>query len=456
MASGKTDDILEYEASLVKKFPKYSRFWMGPFQPMINLYHPDTVKPVLKIAVSFAITSGPKPWNYDLMAPWLGRGLLVSGGAKWARSRRLLTPAFHFDILKPYVAVKNTACNVMLGKLKKYADEKTSVEMYGIVRMCTLDVIMQCAFSYKDDIQVKGDSHPYVHAVHELSVCIEKRILNPLVHYDIVYHMTERGKRWKKGCDYVHQFSEKIIEARKQTLEKEGPPKKRYLDFLDILLTAKDDSGQGMTPLDIRNEVDTFMFAGHDTTSSAISWTLYSLCEHPEYQQRVQEEVDHILQGRQSDDIQWSDLSRFEFLTLVLKEAMRLHSPVPIISRRLTEPLQIEDITLPADTHVNVNIYNLHHNPAVWSDPCTFQPERFHPHNMQDMDPYAFLPFSAGPRNCIGQHFAMNEAKIVLTRLLRRFSFSLDPDHKVERAMAMVMQTENGIKMFVTNRTPTV
>nr|KAG5710945.1 hypothetical protein BaRGS_013679 [Batillaria attramentaria] len=270
--------------------------------------------------------------------------------------------------------------------------------MFGMISMCTLDVIMQCAFSYKDDIQIKGDSHPYVHTVHELAAFFEKRVDNPLLHYDIVYHMTERGKQWKKGCDYVHQFSEKIIEARKKDFaerfgvnlycllsskrsEKEGPPQKRYLDFLDILLTAKDDSGQGMTSLDIRTEVDTFMFA---------------------------------------------------------------------------EPLQIDGVTIPADTHVHISIHNLHHNPAVWSDPFTFQPERFHPDNVQNMDPYAFLPFSAGPRNCIGQSFAMNEAKIVLARLLRRFSFSLDPGHKVQKTAAMVVRAETGIKMFVTNRVPTM
>nr|KAG5710944.1 hypothetical protein BaRGS_013678 [Batillaria attramentaria] len=330
-------------------------------------------------AISFAITSGPKPWNYDLMAPWLGRGLLVSGGAKWARSRRLLTPAFHFDILKPYVAVKKHRL-------------------------------------YKDDIQVKGERE------ERREMMLMMMMMMMMIH------------------------------------EKEGPPKKRYLDFLDILLTAKDDSGQGMTPLDIRNEVDTFMFAGHDTTSSAISWTLYSLCEHPEYQQRVQEEVDHILQGRQSDDIQWSDLSRFEFLTFGSEGSHA--SPFSCAHHLPTSdrtPLQIEDITLPADTHVNVKHLQPAPQPGSVVGPVHFPARAVPPRTTcRTWTPYAFLPFSAGPRNCIGQHFAMNEAKIVLARLLRRFSFSLDPDHKVERAMAMVMQTENGIKMFVTNRTHTV
>nr|KAG5710947.1 hypothetical protein BaRGS_013681 [Batillaria attramentaria] len=385
----KTEKLLEYFTAMARKHPRFYRLW------------PQTVDLPNVVTV-------------------VGDGLLVADGAKWARSRRLLTPAFHFDILKPYVAVSNAACDVMLRKLKRHADEKKSIEMFGMISLCTLDIIMQCAMSYKDDIQEKGDSHPYVQAVTDLTNLNVERNRNPLVHWDFVFYMTPNGRRWKTLCDTAHAVSERVINARKDKLEKEGPPQKRYLDFLDILLTAKDDSGQGMTSLEIRNEVDTFMFEGHDTTASAISWTLYSLCKNPEYQQRVQTEVDHILQGRQSDDIRWEDLSKFELLTMVLKEVMRMHPPVPVISRRLVEPLQLGDTTIAPGNDVSVHIYNLHHNPAVWSDPWSFRPERFHPDNMQGMDHYAFLPFSAGPRNCIGQHFAMNEEKVVVARLLRK------------------------------------
>ncbi|KAK7108744.1 cytochrome P450 4F2-like [Littorina saxatilis] len=444
---GSDVERLQYFDKLTEQFPQFYRVWLGPLRVQISLNHPDTVKPLLK-------TAEPKGWTYDFAKPWLGEGLLVSGGSRWRRSRRLLTPAFHFDILKPYEAIGNRACDVMLANIAKCAAEKKSLEMFSSISVCTLDVILQCAMSYTDDVQTKGESHPYVQATATLTSLLKERISNPLVHWDWAWALTANGKKNAELCNYVHRVSEEVISARQKDLEQEGPPKKRYLDFLDVLLTARDDTGQGLSPQDIRSEVDTFMFEGHDTTASGVSWTMYSLCQHPDVQCKVQREIDTVLQGRESDDILWDDLPKLDYLTMVIKEAMRLHCPVPVVSRSLTEPLTIAGTTLPPGTMCTINIYNVHHNPTVWDDPHAFLPGRFLPDNVKERDAYAFIPFSAGPRNCIGQHFAMNEQKIMIGRLLRRFTFSLDPSHKVEKKMATVMRTETGMKMFATPRTP--
>ncbi|XP_076444840.1 cytochrome P450 4F12-like [Babylonia areolata] len=445
----KTEASLRYFAELTRQFPKFYRFWFGPLRPTIMLHHPDTLRVLLK-------TAGPKPWTYECIKPWLGEGLLTTRGPRWQRSRRLLTPAFHFNILKPYNTISNRACDLLLDKVEKHAVEKKSMEMFGNISLCTFDVILQCAMSYKDDIQAQGESHPYLQAVNDLSDLFDKRVRNPLMHWGWLYAQTADGKKNRELCNFVHGIAERIIGARQQTLEQEGPPKKRYPDFLDILLTAKDENGKGLTPVEIRDEVDTFMFEGHDTTASALSWTMHSLSEHPDIQNKVQQEVDKVLQGRDSDDIEWDDLSQLEYLTMVIKEGMRLHCPVPNVARLLTEPLTMEGVTLPAGTVCSMNIYSLHHNPTVWPDPYVFNPDRFHPDNMKGRDSYAFVPFSAGPRNCIGQHFAMNEQKVVLARLLRRFTFSPDPSLKVEKKKAAVMRTERGMKMFAAPRQPSL
>ncbi|XP_076444452.1 cytochrome P450 4F12-like [Babylonia areolata] len=445
----RTEGRLRYFAELTEKFPKFYLLWLGPFRVNVMLHHPDTLRALLK-------TAGPKPWSYGCLKPWLGEGLLTTRGPRWQRSRRLLTPAFHFNILKPYNTISNRACDLLLDKVEKHAMEKRSMEMFGNISLCTFDVILQCAMSYKDDVQTQGESHPYIQAVNELSELAADRIRNPLVHWDWAYALTAQGKKNRQLCDFVHGIAERIIAARLQTLEQDGPPKKRYLDFLDLLLTAKDENGKGLTPIEIRDEVDTFMFEGHDTTASAVSWTLHSLSEHPDIQNKVQQEVDRVLQGRDSDDIEWDDLSQLEYLTMVIKEGMRLHCPVPGVARHLTEPLTVEGVTLPVDTVCSISIQNLHHNPTVWPDPYVFNPDRFHPENAKGRDSYAFVPFSAGPRNCIGQHFAMNEQKVVLARLLRRFTFSPDPSVKVEKNMAAVMRTERGMKMFAVPRLPSL
>ncbi|KAK6177634.1 hypothetical protein SNE40_015694 [Patella caerulea] len=444
-----TEDRLKYVQSLLLKYPKFYRIWASLLKPVIQLNHPDTVKVLLK-------TSEPKPRGiggaYEFAIPWLGEGLLLAGGKRWARSRRLLTPAFHFDILKPYVKIYNEAADILISKIDKYAETGESFELFSLISLCTLDVILKCAMSYTGNIQREGETHPYVQAVNELSELWFNRGRNPFLYPDFIYYNTKNGKRFAEQCDYVHSVSEDIIEKRRQTLEREGPTKKRYLDFLDILLTAQDETGVGLSQLEIRNEVDTFLFEGHDTTASAISWILYSLAQHPEYQQNVRGEVDDILNSKEGGNLEWGDLNKLDYLSRVIKEGMRLHCPVPFVQRQLTQDTELDGHLIPEGTACSIHLINLHHNPLIWSDPWEFQPDRFLPQNMTGRDSYAFVPFSAGPRNCIGQHFALNEEKILISRIIQRYELKVDPDHVVRRKTAAVMRSETGIKLTATRR----
>ncbi|KAL4221389.1 hypothetical protein ACF0H5_019647 [Mactra antiquata] len=444
------EERVQYALENSMKYPRHYCFWAGGLNPMLVVTHPETVRAVMK-------TAEPKPTGFGGMyrfgLPWLGEGLLIAGGQKWARSRRLLTPAFHFDILKPYIAVYNDAADQLCNNLMRYAEKNEKFEVFEYISKSTLDVILRCAFSYVTDCQKEsGVKHPYVKAVEEIADMWNYRARKPWLYPDFIFYITKHGRQFSKNCDYVHHIAEDIIQKRKDALEKNGQTDRKYLDFLDILLTAKDETGQGLTPLEIRNEVDTFLFEGHDTTASAISWILYSLAKHPEYQQKCQEEIDNILQDRSSDDIEWSDLSHLEYLTMCIKEGMRHHSPVPFIQREFTHDFVIDGRTFPAGTSVSLHIFGLHHNETVWDKPMEYIPERFSKENVAKMDSFQFVPFSAGPRNCIGQNFAMNEEKVVLSKLLRRFTFKLDPDHNVRRKVGAVMRAENGIYMYATPR----
>ncbi|XP_052286014.1 cytochrome P450 4F6-like isoform X2 [Dreissena polymorpha] len=412
-------DRIRFILGLGARFRRYFCLWMGPARVTLVVNHPTTVKAVMK-------TSEPKPTGFSGMyrfgLPWLGPGLLIAEGARWSRSRRLLTPAFHFDILKPYVQVYNEAVQKLIVNLDSVTDTKESFEVFSHVSRLTLDIILRCAFSYETDCQAPGEPHPYLTAVSELADVWWAREKRPLLYYDWIFNMTEMGRKFKQGCDYVHKIAEDVIHKRKSALESStGCSDRKYLDFLDILLTAKDAHGCSMSLFDIRNEVDTFMFEGHDTTASSISWTLYALAKHPEYQLRAQQEIDDILQDRYSDDITWADLNRLDYLTMCIKESLRNYSPVPFIQREFTHDFEIEGRKFPAGTPVTVHIYGVHHNSDVWENPMEYSPERFSKENVAKMDSYQFVPFSAGPRNCIGQHFALNEEKVVLARLLRRY-----------------------------------
>ncbi|XP_052808740.1 cytochrome P450 4F6-like isoform X4 [Mya arenaria] len=345
---------------------------------------------------------------------------------------------------------------VLLAKLKSKAASNDRFDVFQNVLLCTLEIILKCAFSYEKDIQQSGDTNPYVKAVNRITDSLVQRFLYPYMLFDFIFYKTSVGRQFKKDCNFVHSVAEEIIHKRKNALDSgenvalEG---KRYVDFLDILLTARDEEGVGLSSLEVRNEVDTFLFEGHDTTASAISWILYSLAEHPEYQKRCQQEVDQVLEGRDSDFVEWSDMPKFEFLTQCIKEGMRLHGPVPIVNREVKEDFEIGGRNIPAGSIVQLNIWALHHKESVWGpDHMEFKPERFSPENVDKMSPFQFVPFSAGPRNCIGQHFAMNEEKSVLAKLLRNFTFRIDTSHVVKKNLSAVMRTVDGMFMYVEER----
>ncbi|KAL3861963.1 hypothetical protein ACJMK2_007970 [Sinanodonta woodiana] len=438
--------LLNRFLELGRQYRKYYVLWLGPFQPMLFACHPTTVKQVLK-------TSEPKSTkfggSYRHLLPWLGRGLLIADGARWARARRLLTPAFHFGILKPYATVAMDATNILIEKLEPFANTPKYFEVFNVISLCTLDIILRCAFSYNTNCQSNLETLPYVEAVHEISEALAVRNRTPYLFPDFIFYLSSLGRKFVKNCKFVHKVAEEVIDKRRETLAKEGLSSRKYLDFLDILLTAKDESGVGLTQEEIRNEVDTFLFAGHDTTASAISWTLYSLAEHPEIQRKVYEEINSVLHDRESDDLQWDDLPKLEYLTMVIKESIRFHCPVFSIQRQFTKDFELDGHAFPAGTVVSVLILNLHHNKDVWGNPEEFVPERFSKENSATMDSYQYVPFSAGPRNCIGQHFAMHEIKIIISKLVYRYKFELEPNYVPEKKPAIVMRTTNGIRMRI-------
>ena len=397
----------------------------------------------------------PKPvalgGGYRNLIPWLGEGLLVTGGSKWARSRRLLTPAFHFEILKPYQEIYNQCVDLALGIIDKYADSGECFELFQVISNCSLDIILQCAFSYHTDCQKDREQHPYCKAVTEVANLITKRTRNPLQAFDFIYYSTADGKEFRKKCDFIHEVANKVIDSRKKALESGQEETKKYLDFLDILLSAQDENGVGMTKTDIRAEVDTFMFEGHDTTTSAMSWILYELAKNQHFQKACQDEIDKVMENNKGY-VTWDNLSKFEFLNQCIKEGMRLHSAVPLVSRKSTREFTVDGTTFPARTHFQLNIYGVHHNPDIWENPLTFDPDRFSKDNDTKMDSFAFIPFAAGPRNCIGQHFAMNEEKTIISRILERFTLELDPQHVVTEQFALVLRAKNGIKCFAKRR----
>uniref|UniRef100_A0A8C3XN11 Cytochrome P450 n=1 Tax=Chelydra serpentina TaxID=8475 RepID=A0A8C3XN11_CHESE len=339
---------------------------------------------------------------YRYALPWIGMYslLAINNGRKWFQHRKLLTPGFHYGVLKPYVSLITKSTQVMLDKWEHLIDQETSVELFGHLSLMTLDSILKCAFSHESNCQIDR-SNSYIKSVYEITFQINYRIWYLPYQIDFIYWLSRDGRRFQKACDMVHLQTDKVIKERKKSLkderELEKIQKKRHLDFLDILLCAKDENGAGLSDEDIRAEVDTFMFGGHDTTASGISWTLYCLAMYPEHQKKCREEIRELLGDQET--IQWDDLSKMPYTTMCIKESLRIFPPVPLVGRQLSKPITFHDGRyLPEGTLIGLNIYLIHRDPSLWKDPEVFDPMRFSPENSSQRHSHAFMPFSAGAR----------------------------------------------------------
>nr|XP_013803903.1 PREDICTED: LOW QUALITY PROTEIN: taurochenodeoxycholic 6 alpha-hydroxylase-like [Apteryx mantelli mantelli] len=436
---------LSLSVSRAEEYPYAFPRWFG-LLPALVTHHPEYAKSV------FGRGDPKSPVTYKILIPWIGKGLLTLNGAKWFQHRKLLTPAFHYDVLKPYVTLMSDSVKVMLDKWEKRNTQRKTMEIFQDMSLMTLDTIMKCAFSYDTSCQTQNHADFYIKAVYDLTYLVVQRIRTLSLVSDVFYGMTRKGHQFQEACKLAHTHTDKVIKERKLLLcnekEREKILKKRHLDFLDILLCAKDEKGVGLSDEDLCAEVDTFMFGGHDTTASGISWLFYCMSLHPEHQQRCREEIQEILGER--DTIEWEDLGKMTYTTMCIKESLRLFPPVPALSRQLAKPVTFSDgRSLPAGCHTVVNIFAIHRNRDVWEDPEIYDPMRFSPENSAQRHSHAFLPFSAGSRNCIGQQFAMNEMKVALALTLLHFELAPDPSRPPIPISQIVLKSSNGIHLHL-------
>ncbi|XP_028281106.1 cytochrome P450 4T8 [Parambassis ranga] len=429
-----------------EKYPYAFPVWFGPSVCILVIHHPDYVKTLL------TSTEPKDDLGYNFLESWIGDGLLLSRGQKWFRHRRLLTPGFHYDVLKSYVKLMAQSAKTMLDKWECYANSNETFELFEHVSLMTLDSILKCAFSYNSNCQTEGGTNAYIQAVYELSKLVNIRIRTPPYHNNLIFHLSPHGFRYRKACRVAHSHTEEVLKQRKKALKEEQEMNqtqaKRNMDFLDILLFARDEDQKGLSDEDIRAEVDTFMFEGHDTTASGLSFILYCLACHPEHQKICRDEITEALEGK--DTMEWEDLNKIPYTTMCIKEALRLYPPVPGISRRTTKPMKFFDgRTLPAGSNVGTSVFAIHRNATVWENPNVFDPLRFLPENTSKRSPHAFVPFSAGPRNCIGQNFAMNEMKVATALTLRRYQLIEDPALKPKIIPRLVLRSLNGIHIKI-------
>ncbi|XP_039312577.1 cytochrome P450 4C1 isoform X1 [Solenopsis invicta] len=431
---GSQEDIWKVQRVSCKLHYPIYKLWCGPIA-FVSVHHPDDVEKILSNTKEHLL----KGYHYDIFKPWLGTGLLISEGVKWHKRRKMLTPTFHFKILKQFVEVLIEEGNYMTKCLKDM--DGLVDDLMFLVSKHTLNSICETAMG--TSLHEMGEfQHQYCEAVHEVGKIIIYRAMRPWLFPNMIFSLTSMGKKFNENLKILHGFTDKIIEERKQyhndtngrflthlsndtgMLDDEEMTgiKKKRLAMLDLLI-AEARNNQ-IDDLGIREEVDTFMFEGHDTVAMGLTFAILVLAEHKDVQECARNEISALMEAN-GGKLTMSMLNDMPYLERCLKESLRLYPSVPLISRVLTKDEQIQSYLVPSGTILHLNIIDIHRDSNFWPNPDVFDPDRFLPDKIQKRHPYSYLPFSAGPRNCIGQRFAMLEMKAIMASLI--YNFYLEP-----------------------------
>ena len=436
------------------------RGWMGPL-PHVIISSPELAESIL--SSNEVIRKG---MQYSFLSSWIGTGLLTSWGEKWKRNRKLLTPSFHFKILEQFVPVMSRNGKILTDKLEAECRQNDGLisDLRDKILLCTLDVISETAMGKKINAQSDPEAK-YVKAVHEASDIFMDRVWKPWTYINFFFNLMPYGRINKQLIQTIHSFTDAVIVSRKEQVrnkliaesyqteglsdpESEESLTKRREPFMDTLIREHLTRPGEFTDLNIREEVDTFMFEGHDTTGWGVIWTTFLLGLHPEEQERVQNEVDALFQhGDPNRDLTLEELKlHMPFTEAVVKEAQRLYPSVPLISRVTENDVKIGPYDIPSGVQIIINVYAIHRDKNHWTDPERFIPDRFM--SNQKRHPYAYIPFSAGPRNCIGQKFALLEEKALVAKIFRKFKVtSLDARDIVLPTASLILKTDVPIRV---------
>lgn len=399
--------------------------------------------------------------QYDFLHNWLGTGLLTSTGSKWKTRRRLLTPAFHFRILEDFTSTMSVQSIILAEILGKESRRYNGIDVVPKVTMCTLDIICETIMGTQINAQIDASSS-YVNAVNRLGELFLRRLSKPLLWVDFIFRASYLGTEYYRCLDTLHSFTRKVIADRKLKLKEEidagvlstsetGEMKTRSnirRPFLDLMLMEHLKNSGAITDEGIREEVDTLMFAGHDTTAMGISWALFLIGHSPKEQEKIHDELDFIFGDDRERHVTEDDLKEMKYLECAIKESHRIYPPVPFISRTCEEPFELAGVMLQKGTIVQISNYSLNRNSDVFPKPEEFHPERFLPENSRGRNPFAYLPFSAGPRNCVGQKFAMSEEKTVIANILRRYQLkSVQQRDVIVLVSQIVLRPRDGLRI---------
>ena len=410
------------------------RFYFGGVKEAIVTINPVVIQHVLK-------TNSDNYYKSEIqkkrMGHFLGKGLLTTEGEAWKTQRRLIQTGFERKQLEVLSSIMQDSLTDSRRDFDRQA-RLGPVDIYPLMMKLTFAMVGRSLFGARlkdEDIDLISLA---ISTVQEFMVRQTiQPYLNPwfAVSGELRRHWELRSRAFGVLREYL------------QRRRKEAPGH----DLLQILMDARYSDGHGMDDELILSESMQLLVAGHETSSNALSWLLYLLSSHPDCVERVREEFDSVLGDR---PLSYSDVSKFEFTSQVIMEALRLYPPFWMVDRMALADDRAGDVNIPRGSTVVVFIYGAHHSPQYWPNPESFDQERFSKAKEKLHTPFAHLPFGAGPRGCIGGNYAMLQMLMILGVLLRKYDFRLVPGQTIQARPMVILRPEHGIRMTFTEAMP--
>jgi cytochrome P450 len=406
-------------------------FWKRTF--FIN--EPSAIKHIL---LDNAVNYHKTEISRRLLEPGLGRGLLTSEGETWRRHRRIMAPAFDHRSIVGYAPIMTEIAARLVAEWDS-RPESTEVDVAAAMMHATLHIISRTMFSSdSDDIvdivekgveRYQAEVRPGLADLLELPVWLSR--LGSAHHPERIFSEFDRA-------------IDRLLAAR------ERDPASQPKDLLARLIAARDEeTGGGMSAEEVRNQVVTIFMAGHETTALALTWTWYLLSQHPAVEAKLHAELETVLGGRTPRHEQ---LGQLPYTRMVIEEAMRLYPPAHTLSRAAMGEDEVLGRRIPKGAQIMIVPWLLHRNPRLWQDPERFDPERFAPDRAASRHRFAYIPFGAGPRICIGAAFAMAEAMLILATVAQRYRLRLKPGFPVEPQGLITLRPRHGMQMIPERR----
>lgn len=362
----------------------------------------------------------------------LGDGLLTSEGELWRKQRTVIQPAFQSKRIAAQAGVIASEAMKLVARLKAYTGG-SPVNVMTEMTALTLGVLGHSLLDADlDEFASIGDSFAAVQdqAMFELATLSAVPGWIPL----------PRQLRFRRARRDLQRIVDQLVTSRVRS----------GLDRDDVLsrliLSVRDESDPRVGRQRLRDELVTLLLAGHETTASTLSWTLYLIDRHPDVWQRLHDEAVEVLGDREPV---FEDLHRLRYTTMVLEEVMRLYPPVWLLPRKALHADEVGGFHVPPGADVVICTYTLHRHPRFWSDPARFDPSRFDPSRASERPRYAYIPFGAGPRFCVGNHLGMMEAAFVTAVLARELRLRKLPSYEVVPEPMLSLRIKNGLPMTV-------